>query len=186
MSLLLDETSIEAGASSHPYRMEVQEDGLLIFHFDNIMLPDSNVNELASHGFVQFRANQKPDNQLGMLIENTAEIYFDFNEEIITNTVSHTLGTNFIISETNEVFVPNLDLIVAPNPFTSKAIFTLKDVDVNEGTIELYDVFGRLVKQDFFLGNQYELNRENLPVGTYLFRFLDADKLLVNGKIVVK
>lgn len=59
-------------------------------------------------------------------------------------------------------------------------------MDVNNGTIELYDVFGRLVKQDSFSGNEYELNRENLPVGTYFFRFLDADKLLVNGKIMVK
>ena len=185
LSTLLDETSIEAGASSHPYRMEVQEDGLLIFHFENIMLPDSNVNEVASHGFVQFRAQQKPDNQLGMMIENTAEIYFDFNEEIVTNTVFHTLGTNFIISETNEVFVPNLDLIVAPNPFHSKATFTLKGVDINNGTIELYDVFGRLIRQDSFSGNQYELKRENLPIGTYLFRFLDENKLLVNGKIIV-
>jgi len=186
LSSLLDETSVEAGASSHSYRMEVQDDGLLIFHFENIMLPDSNVNEVASHGFVQFRVNQKPDNQLGMVIENTAEIYFDFNEEIVTNTVSHTLGMNFIISETNEVFVPNLDLIVAPNPFHSQATFTLNGVDINEGTIELYDVFGRMVKQDTFSGNQYELNRESLPIGTYFFRFLDKNRLLVNGKIMVK
>ena len=78
LSPLLDLSSIEAGTSSHPYRLEVREGGWLVFHFENILLPDSTINEPASHGFVQFRVNQKEDNPLGTIIENTAEIYFDF------------------------------------------------------------------------------------------------------------
>jgi len=59
----------------------------LVFHFENILLPDSTVNEPASHGFVQFRINQLTDNPIGTVIENTADIYFDLNKAIVTNTV---------------------------------------------------------------------------------------------------
>ena len=50
------------------------------------MLPDSNVNELASHGFLRFRV--KPVNGLviGDVIKNTAAIYFDYNLPVYTNT----------------------------------------------------------------------------------------------------
>lgn len=56
----LDLASIRPGASSHPYTYGVTPEGWLTFTFDDIMLPDSNVNEPASHGFVRFRASQVP------------------------------------------------------------------------------------------------------------------------------
>jgi len=112
----LDWSSISAGASSHSYRMELQQDGKLIFHFENINLPDSTVNEMGSHGFVQFRIDQLPDNELGTVIENTADIYFDFNEAIITNTVFHTIGENFVVSSTIETSTPEIEVSIAPNP----------------------------------------------------------------------
>ena len=182
----LDFASIQAGASSHPYRVEIGENGLLIFHFENIMLPDSNINEAASHGFVQFRINQLPDNAIGTVIENTADIYFDFNEAIVTNTVIHTIGSNFVTTNTNKILVPNLEITAVPNPFTTQTLFTLKGVEIQDVEFELYDVTGRLVKRDNFSGNQYQLNRNGIPTGTYLFRFVDKQGILANGKIVIQ
>ena len=68
------------------------------FIFNNIQLPDSNVNEPASHGFVKFKINQRANNPLGTVIENKAGIYFDFNEAVITNSTHHVLGENFVES----------------------------------------------------------------------------------------
>lgn len=56
------------------------------------MLPDSNVNEAASHGFTSFRVKQVPNLPVGTLIENSAAIYFDFNAPVITNTSWHTIA----------------------------------------------------------------------------------------------
>ncbi|MCB0566432.1 MAG: hypothetical protein KDD01_18845, partial [Phaeodactylibacter sp.] len=54
----LDLTTFRAGASSHPYTVEIKEPDLLTFIFSPIQLPDSTVNEPASHGFVRFRISQ--------------------------------------------------------------------------------------------------------------------------------
>ncbi|MBK8427474.1 MAG: hypothetical protein IPL27_16535 [Lewinellaceae bacterium] len=53
ISTLFDITSLRPGASSHPYTFNLLGQGVAQFVFSNIMLPDSNVNEVASHGFVK-------------------------------------------------------------------------------------------------------------------------------------
>jgi len=150
------------------------------------LLPDSTTNLEASQGFVQFRINQSPDNELGTVIENTADIYFDFNETVVTNTVHHTLGTNFISTRTVQTFVPNLKIGVAPNPFTNFTNITLEGIENINGEFELYDVMGRLVKIDSFSDNIYQLEREGISSGTYFFRFLNGKGLLANGKLVIE
>ena len=58
LSAYLDITSLEMGASSHPYTWRVYGQGILEVTFRDIMLPDSNVNEPASHGFFRYRIDQ--------------------------------------------------------------------------------------------------------------------------------
>ncbi len=95
----LDLASFRPGTSSHPYEIEMEGDNLIRFVFDNIMLPDSNANEPASHGFVTFEIDQKPDNPIGTLLENYADIYFDFNDPVRTDTAWHTIGEDFIMDD---------------------------------------------------------------------------------------
>ena len=83
----LDITSVRPGEASHPYRLNIIDGKTLEFRFENIMLPDSFVNEPASNGFVLFDIKTKRNLPFGTVMENTAEIFFDFNEPIITNTV---------------------------------------------------------------------------------------------------
>lgn len=87
----LDLTSIQFGTSSHHYQAEILENGILKFTFDNIMLPDSNVNLEASNGFVKFKIGLKENLPPGTVITNSAAIYFDFNPPVITETVFHTI-----------------------------------------------------------------------------------------------
>ncbi len=99
----LNATSIELGASSHPYHMEVFNGNIIQFTFENIMLPDSNINQLASNGFVSFSIRQNPDLPAGSEFLNSAAIYFDFNEAIITNATHHKIGTHTFF--TNEYVI---------------------------------------------------------------------------------
>mgnify|MGYP000753557205 CR=1 FL=1 len=96
LSPLLDARTLETGASSHPYHLEIYPGGILHFVFRPIALPDSNVNEIASHGYVKFRIGQQPDLADGTVIENTAAIYFDQNNPVFTNTAFHTIGYPFV------------------------------------------------------------------------------------------
>ncbi|MES2619646.1 MAG: T9SS type A sorting domain-containing protein [Bacteroidota bacterium] len=63
------------------------------FNFPNIYLPDSNVNEPASHGYVQYKVRVKNNLVRGTQIQNTAFIYFDFNAPVVTNTVTNTIDS---------------------------------------------------------------------------------------------
>ncbi len=91
LSSFLDVTTIQFGTSSHHYESEILENGILKFTFANIMLPDSNVNLVASNGFVKFKIGLKENLTPGIVINNSAGIYFDFNAPIITETVFHTI-----------------------------------------------------------------------------------------------
>jgi hypothetical protein len=55
------------------------------------MLPDSGTNEVASHGYIIYRIRTKADVAAGSLIENTANIFFDENPAVVTNTTYHTI-----------------------------------------------------------------------------------------------
>ncbi|MEL6142904.1 MAG: T9SS type A sorting domain-containing protein, partial [Bacteroidota bacterium] len=86
----LDHSTFRPIAASHPYRVSIYDGGLVEFVFENIMLPDSNINESLSHGFVTFEIDFHPGVADFTRVENTAAIFFDFNSPVITNTVTNT------------------------------------------------------------------------------------------------
>ncbi len=88
----LNANTFRPGFSSHPYTWEIRGADTLEVLFFPIMLPDSNVNETASHGWFSFDMEQKLDLPDGTTIENAAFIVFDYNPPIVINTVLHTIG----------------------------------------------------------------------------------------------
>ncbi len=93
-------------ASSHDYYIETNASGLVKFIFENIMLPDSNVNEIESHGFIKYKIGLKPDLAIGTSIRNSAKIYFDENPAVLTNTKINTIYTCQYITENTIVSGP--------------------------------------------------------------------------------
>lgn len=97
LSPLLDVTSIQPGVSSHPYQFSITGNGVLQFTFNDIMLPDSNVDEEASNGYVKFKIKQKLGNPPLSVINNFADIYFDYNLPVRTATVTRTIFDTTLI-----------------------------------------------------------------------------------------
>ena len=126
----LDFSTLRIGSSSHPYNFQVLGEGVVQFVFAHIMLPDSNVNEATSHGFVQFAITPRAGMPDGTVIENQAAIFFDFNLPVITNRTWHTLGSGFL-DVSNVIFQPDLELSVFPNPTSTTATFTLKNAQIH-------------------------------------------------------
>jgi Leucine-rich repeat (LRR) protein len=91
LSSLLDKSTFTLLNYSHEPFVQLYNNGVLKFNFPNIHLPDSNTNEPASHGYVQYKIRAKDSLTVGSTIDNTANIYFDFNAPVITNTTSNTL-----------------------------------------------------------------------------------------------
>jgi uncharacterized repeat protein (TIGR01451 family) len=90
----LDLSSVEIGASSHPFTFGIVEPRELVWTFNNLLLPDSTTNESESHGFVKFTVKPRADVEPGVFIENSAAIYFDFNAPVLTNIVSNQIANN--------------------------------------------------------------------------------------------
>ncbi|WP_276496983.1 DUF7619 domain-containing protein [Pontibacter litorisediminis] len=84
----LDLSTLQMGAASHAHRLEVSGKGrpVLTWTFDNIMLPDSNANEPGSHGYIQFSIKPKAGLPEKTAVENLADIFFDYNSPVRTNT----------------------------------------------------------------------------------------------------
>lgn len=184
----LDPATLRPGASSHPYTWELTGPGALAFHFENILLPDSNVNEAASHGFVQFRISQRADVPLGTVIKNDAAIFFDYNAPIITNTTFHTVGKDFYTVSVENTFEKGLlPVKVAPNPFHERAVVSLPEALPGEAKFRLFDPAGRAVREVIFSGNTFEFQAQNLPAGLYYFEIQDANKRTRSrGKVIIQ
>lgn len=182
LSAQLDALSVRVGASSHPYGFELLDGNILRFTFPNIMLPDSNVNEPASNGFVQFSIRQQADNPDGTRIDNKAAIYFDFNGPVITNEVFHTVGRQFVIVGLDPgPFQASVKAY--PNPARDAVYF---DLPAATGLFTLYDPLGKIIATRALNNPGFRLERGDLPNGLYYFRF-DLDGIgAVSGTIVLK
>jgi uncharacterized repeat protein (TIGR01451 family) len=95
-----DLTTLSVVASSHSVSLELKPKNEAIFHFENILLPDSNVNEPGSNGFVRYSISPKAGLPESTIITNKANIYFDFNPPVATNEVSNTFVTSLQQSQT--------------------------------------------------------------------------------------
>lgn len=93
----LDIGSFKLLANSHPVYVEFFPNRIIQFTFNNINLPDSNINEPQSHGYVEYELRVTDPTQL-LPITNTAHIYFDYNPPITTNTVLTLRDDNIDIS----------------------------------------------------------------------------------------
>lgn len=186
ISQFLNVGSVTPGISSHDYRFEVFETGILRFTFNDILLVDSFTNEPASNGFVKYSIAQKGDVALGSVIYNAADIYFDFNAPIYTNQTFHTVGRDFITVKTQEVFVPGAIVNVYPNPFNDKATFELQNVAEGQKTLRLLDISGKIVYSQTVFNKQFILDRKNLNGGFYFYEISNEGAKIATGKLVVE
>jgi sugar lactone lactonase YvrE len=87
----LDLRTLQVGAVSHPYRLSIsgRQRPVLTFTFDNILLPDSARNPAGSSGFVQFSIQPKVALPARTRLDNFADIFFDYNEPVRTNTTTN-------------------------------------------------------------------------------------------------
>jgi uncharacterized repeat protein (TIGR01451 family) len=178
LSVNLDAISFEMIGASHNYNLDVLPGNVLRWKFNNIMLPDSNTNESASHGFVHYKIKQKNNNVFGTEIKNTAYIYFDFNEHVVTNTTLNTLAsiTSIVEKESNES-----ELVLFPNPVNDKLYLKLKNTNNKAHEIIVLDVLGKEVLHESY---RDELNLAKFNTGVYFVKVVYANGMSVTKKVV--
>lgn len=171
--------SVQPGTSSHDYRFRIYGERVLEWTFSNIMLPDSGVNEPESNGFLVFTVDQVPNLPDDTEINNTANIYFDFNEPIITNTTSHFIsrdvGRGSMVSVQNDFkqFDLSKDISLFPNPSTGEVKIRLNEKHEHL-SVRVTSISGSLIYQnDFKNKNQLELNID-ASAGIYFIEIITS------------
>jgi hypothetical protein len=176
----LDWSTFRPIAASHDYVTERTENGV-VFRFNNINLSASSVNEAASHGYVIYSVKPITTLAVGEVISNKADIYFDFNAAIATNTVTTELISMLNVGESAFGL-----LKIYPNP--ASGLFTVEFGEVlNNANISLYDIRGKQIlnKNPVLHDSQATVDVSKVQAGMYFVK-IAADGKSVVRKLIVR
>ncbi len=190
ISSQLDINSISNLQSSHSFVFKRIDSALVRWTFNDIRLVDSLTNEPLSHGFIRFRIQQKADLPLGTEIFNTALIYFDYNEPVITNTSLHTIGKDFLRVDIISVIINDNNKIknikILPNPFDVSVQLILEGGILEDAVLELTDIYGKQISRYESGNNKFSILRNEMPSGMYLYVIKQYGTVIASGKLVAQ
>lgn len=177
----LDENTLVMLASSHNYFLDRLGKNLT-WTFDNIQLPVAVPNTDIGKGFIKFKIKPKAGYAIGDVIPNTADIYFDSNPAIVTNT----FNTQFVAALGNEFFTEN-SIILYPNPANSLVQVALYDSTEIIESITIYDVLGKKVNQiSNIASNQSTIDVSQLSKGIYMVEITTENNLKQIKKLIIQ
>ena len=158
----------------------------LIFTFNNILLPDSNVNEPLSHGYVIYSIEVESGLADATQITNTANIYFDSNEPVVTNTTLNTMVYSIPVG-LNETNNENFNVIVMPNPATENALLRFDNIKNKSYKLSLYSLIGKLVFSHQTNSGEIVISLKDFTSGIYIYHLTpDGEGKTYKGKLIVK
>lgn len=176
----LDENSIRMLDASHEYTLE-RMGTHLTWYFDNIQLPVSVANTSTGKGYVTFKIKPKSGYAVGDIIPNTANIYFDFNPAIVTNTFT----TEFVAALAVNTFDES-NITMYPNPAKNQVTISLDNTNEVIANVNIIDMLG---KQVIRLNKVNEVTKSidlsNLNSGIYFIEIETQNKLVVKRKLII-
>lgn len=116
-------------------------DRVIEFHFPDILLPDSSTNEALSQGFVKFSMKLHSGIPAQTQIKNTANIFFDYNAPVTTNT-----ATVILFDQANYIKPLELNsssVVIYPNPANNT--LHLKNVSGSSAYVKIFNNQGATV-----------------------------------------
>lgn len=176
----LDLSTFEPTASSHGYTATI-ENGQVTFAFNNINLTWEDNDEMGSQGYVSYRVKPVSSVTIGDDMQGgSAGIFFDFNDPVMTNTVTTTiqaLGT--------EGFASN-GFIMYPNPASDNVTLQMANIS-GKVTVAVTDVLGKVVMNATGEVNNsaIHMNTSSLTTGMY-FVTVTAGNTIATQKLFVK
>ncbi|MEJ8844783.1 T9SS type A sorting domain-containing protein [Lacibacter sp. H375] len=139
----LNWNSLQMIGASHSYKMTVVDGNKISWTFPNISLPDSNVNELLSQGYIAFRIKAKNNLTSGEYFQNKASIYFDYNLPVETNRTTTVVSTAIITSVRN-LSNDEMKLVTLPNPSNGNFYVKLSGKLTGKFEYTVVDLYGRI------------------------------------------
>lgn len=169
---------IEASHDVQP----ILEGTRLLFKFNNINLADSMSDPAGSQGHVTYSIFPKAAMELNDEILNTAHIFFDFNEAIVTNTSVNlcTLDTGVGLSALEQ---GNDPFIVYPNPIKGQSGVYIKHLPKEKTAVELYALSGKKLGQYSLSHETNFIDFSDLQTGIYLLQ-IEVNDSMITKKVI--
>ncbi len=179
----LDIKSLQMLSSSHNYNIEILEGNVIKWKFNNIMLPDSGNNEPDSHGYIRYSIKRTNNNVIGSEVKNTALIYFDFNEPVITNTTLNTIVAPLGIIEDNK---NKGTWIIYPNPSNGTLYLNNNSPLSEENEIQISNTIGQTVYHEATTSNHKTIDLNKFNDGIYFVKVVSTHQTSVQKIILSK
>jgi len=161
-------------SGSHSFITRMTGTNKVEFIFENIQLPFDDAN---NDGYISFKIKTKSTLTIGDMFSNTANIYFDYNAPIITNTYTTTVRG---VLATAEIKTGKENVSIYPNPVQDVLYIKSNDEIVKA---EVYDAAGRILITTSVKGNT--INVSELAKGNYIIKLFTKDKTMVQKFIKI-
>ena len=179
----LDETTIKMIDASAAFSLD-RIGNTLTWKFNGIDLPpSSSSSETRGHGHITFQVKPKPGYLVGDVIPNFANIYFDFNPAIVTNT-----NTTVFVQALGVDEFENIDFMFSPNPASESVLIELKNETDHIKQVNVIDLTGRVIQTTMFSSslNFENININTLSTGTYFLEVTSDSNKRVIKKFIKK
>lgn len=163
LDAMLDVSTLKMIDASHDYVL-IKEGNNLSWKFDGIDLPPSVANTTTGKGYIVFQIKPMSGYAIGDIIPNSAEIYFDFNPAIVTNTFT----TEFVETLGVSNFKKN-DFVVYPNPATNELFIHSKTNNTIDAVV-LVDVLGKTIYQEVVKATFSTIDISSFQKGIYFLK----------------
>jgi uncharacterized repeat protein (TIGR01451 family) len=189
LSKHLDLSTFKVVSSSHEGILNtyMHNDSVAQFAFDNIWLKDSTTNEPQSHGYVIYQIKPKSSLPLGTVISSKADIYFDFNPSVVTNTAISTITDHIPDCRAKLVSTADINALsvrLYPNPSDGGGL-TIETNKHGQLKAVLYDISGKSVCSASSVSSAVKLDC-TLKSGVYFVKLTFNDSESVVEKLIVR
>lgn len=184
LSAGFDLTTLRACGSSHPYQLEIVDNKILVFNFENIKLaPEKSLG--GDSLYVKFSVGQQKDLINGTKLTHSVHFYNNIDTLPTSTAIFHTIGENFITLSSIELFLPDIVVKTYPNPATTEAQISIENIEAQKLNLEIFDLSARMILSKQSNENRFSVDTTSLPKGTYFFRISNSNKIIANGKLMV-
>lgn len=163
LSPKLDINTMQVLDASHNMNIVMDDNRMVHFEFKNIMLADSVTDEPASHGYFNFIIKPIATLVPNDLIQNSANIYFDFNSPILTNTAMNRYIVKSIVDTVGKDSTVIKDTISGKDTITGKdSTMSVVSIRLNQLSTYPNPVSDRLYVQGIEKGKSYSIEILNI------------------------
>lgn len=175
---IIDTTKFEINtltplSASHPFVTRISQTNKVEFIFENINLPFDDAN---NDGYVAFKIKTKSTLPIGTNINNTADIFFDYNLPITTNTYT----TNVFNPLSTNDFDFGTAFTLSPVPAKTNLTITNKQ-NITITSANIYNMLGQLVQVN--TNSTETIDVSSLKTGSYFIKII-SDKGTTSSKFV--